>query len=928
MSKKENGPAEAEKGSAKDEKSPVEAESGPVKDEKGPVEAEGGPVKDEKGPVEAGNGTGKDEKGPVEPESVSAEAENGSFEGEDSVEVPRGRRGRRWMIWTVGAVVVVFIGVIATLNIMFPPEKLRELVVPRLEERVGRQVELEAVRLKLFPRLAVRLEGLSIANPPEFNPEPAMEFAAVELHVRFWPLLRKQMELRQVRLLNPVFRYQVLEDGASNFEGLGPGAGSEGEAAGGPTAQEEMPVGVEVAAAAFAIEDLLLRQGQIFYTDGRSGRGASMSLEGRLSAVPEAEARERIRSEGKLELGSILVLVPNVGADSFPLPDTEIEYEAMADLYGDSLELVRIATKVAGVPVAGSGTVYGLRGDRSIEVTMESGEFDIADFLVGLPEALQPKEIEAAGRAELLVRVSGPIGYGAMPELDGVLDVQDVRAAHLQHGRLLTDGAGQATFDAHSMSLPSFTGELLGRPFELQVAAENLRDPIVDGRLTGNFDLARLASMSVDPPQVEGLADVDVRFMGPVKEPGALELVGPVDLFLVHYQSPSLAVPANMDTVRIQLTGTGVAAEEVSIELGDSDLTLSFTGDSLLQVLLSRDTAARPLVEFTARSQRLDWSELKADTTTVGYGQLVAARLAGRSLDGRDPGEIGRERYPVPELPPVTARGRVQIGEFLNQPTRAENVSFNMVLQDGVLTVEELDGQVFGGQLTGGLSFDLSQGEPPFPLAYDLTLTAAEAGSVVSNWTRLGSVMSGVVDFNIEGTTPIEEGMLPAAEAIAAAGRATFSEGRFAGFGVTRALAERFKVDSDVVSTFKQLGGAFRIENGAFVLDEWEYSAEEWRAGISGSAGLGGTLDLRLATEMPPSMLDKASLLPGGSVLGGLVLELPEGEMLPVVVEVGGTVSDPALGIDTEALQAAMEESLEGASKDLLRRLFRRPPPD
>lgn len=901
------------------------------KQENGPVEAENGSVRDEKGPAEAKNGPVKDEKGPVE-------AESGSVEAGDSVEVPRGRRGRRWLIWTVGVVVVVLVGVVGALKIMFPPEKLRELVVPRLEERVGRQVELDAVRLKLFPRLAVRLEGLSVANPPEFNPEPTMELAAVELHVRFWPLLRKQMELRQVRLLGPVFRYQVLEDGTSNFEGLGPAASSEEEAPGEPTAQpdavteswearEDMqPSGAE--GAAFAIEDLLVRDGRVFYTDGRSGRGASLSLAGRLSAVPEAEARERIRSEGKLELGSIQVLVPNVGADSFPLPDTEVEYEAMADLYGDSLELVRIATKVAGVPVAGSGTVYGLRGDRSIEVTMESGEFDIADFLIDLPETLQPKDIEAAGRAQLLVRVSGPIGYGSVPELDGVLDVREVRAAHVQHGRLLTDGAGQATFDANSMSLPSFTGELLGRPFEFQLAARDLRNPVVDGRFMGNFDLARLASLREDPPQVEGLADVDVRFMGPAKEPGALELVGPIDLSLVHYQSPSLAVPANMDTVRIQLTGTGVVAEEVSIELGDSDLTLSFTSDSLLQVLLSRDTAARPLVEFTARSRRLDWSELKADTTTVGYGQLVAARLAGRSLDGRDPGEIGRERYPVPELPPVTARGRVQIGEFLNQPTRAENVSFNVALQDGILTVEELDGQVFGGRLTGGLSFDLSQGDPPFPLTYDLALTAAEAGSVVSSWTRLGSVLSGVVDFKITGTTPIEEGMLPAAEAIAAGGNATFSEGRFGNFGITGALAERFKVASDELSTFKQLGGAFRIENGAFVLDEWEYSADEWRAGITGSAGLGGTLDLRLATEMPPSMLDQASLLPGGSVLGGLVLELPEDEQLPVIVQVGGTVSDPAIGIDTEALQQALEESLEGASKDLLRRLFRRPPPD
>ena len=420
---------------------------------------------------------------------------------------------------------------------------------------------------------------------------------------------------------------------------------------------------------------------------------------------------------------------------------------------------------------------------------------------------------------------------------------------------------------------------------------------------------------------------VDVTFTGPVKERSELRVNGPVDLTRVVYRSPALAVPAEIDTMTLQLTGTGVAAENVPIRLGDSDLTVSLSSATLLQAALSGEATARPLVEFTARSVRFNLSEIRADTFTVGYGRLVAARLAGQSVGGRDPGSIARERYPLPTMPALDARGRVQIGEFINPPLRALNVAFNVALQDGVLRVEELESQVYGGRLTGGLSLDLGQ-SAPFEFDYDLKLTAAEAATFLASWTRLGSVLTGVVDFDIQGSSPLDETLLPAPQAIAAAGHATFREGSFANFPLTRELASKFKVDSDYVSAFKDLGGAFKIESGAFVLDEWNYAAGDWTAGISGSAGLGGTLDLRLAMSLPPSTLERASLLAGGGVLGGLLTDLADSdEPFPVVLGVSGTMTSPALDVDSQALQQALEQRLGDTSKDMLRRLFRRPPP-
>jgi len=869
------------------------------------------------------------------PDNVQEDRPESEQESRPQVQ-PRRKKLRRWLIYTLAAVVIVIAGGIATLKLVFTPEKLRSMVEPRLEARINRDIELGAVNLRLFPRLAIRLVDLSIGNPPDFDSQPALAFEAVDVQVRFWPLLRKQLELGQVRLLGPVVRYQVLADGRTNFEGLtssadvGGGEPSEAAALAAATAegQEAAESSVPAATAAFAVEDLVVRDGRVFYSDGRTGRGASLSVEGRLSAVPEAESRERFVSEGGFDLQAIKALIPNFGEDSLVVPDIELGYQAVADLRGDSLELNVLELKYGDIDLAGSGKVLGLRGERSIALAMESSEIDIADFISGLPQAFQPKALEASGRAHLALNVSGPFGDGAVPEIGGTLDLERVGASHAQHGRVLRDGAGQATFDISSVSLPAFTGELLGRPFELQLAARDLRNPVVEGRFRGTFDIEELSRLRESPTPAQGMMSVDVTFTGPVKERSALRVNGPVQLTRLVYRSPALAVPAVVDTMVLRLTGAGIAAENVPIRLGDSDLTVSLTSETLLQAALSDEPAARPLVEFTARSVRLNLSEIRADTFTVGYGRLVAARLAGQNVGGRDPGAIARERYPLPTLPPLDARGRMQIGEFLNAPLRALNVAFNVTLQDGVLRVEELESQVYGGRLTGGLSLDLSQGAPPFPLDYNFNLSAAQAGSFLSSWTRLGSALSGVVDFDIQGSSPLDETLLPTPAALAAAGNAAFREGSFANFPLTRELANKFKVDNDYVSAFKDLGGAFKIENGAFVVEEWGYTAGDWTAGISGSAGLGGALDLQLAMELPPSTLERASLLAGGGVLGGLVNDLAKSdEPFPVVLGVSGTITNPALDVDSQALQQALEQRLGDTSADMLRRLFRRRPP-
>ncbi len=836
--------------------------------------------------------------------------------GENRLET-QARRSRvpRWLLIGAGAVVLVIVGGIATLKVLFPPDRLRALVVPRIEERVGRDVQLSSVKLQVFPRIAVRLADFSIANPPGFSSEPAVRLDALELQLRFRPLLRRQLEFKEVRLVKPDIRYEVLADGTSNFKGMGSA----------DKADEGQPAGKESAGpSGLVVSQLSLLNGSVFYQDARTDRVARLTVDAQVSADRVPERPQAMQSQGEINLRSIRALIPSMGADSLTLPDVQIDYSLLMDSPGDSLAVPKLAVMLGELPLDGSGAVRGLSGDRAIDFGLASGEIDVAKFLAALPPGLRREGLDASGRASLSITAKGRLAAGK-PEIKGSIQLQDLAAAYGEYGQLLTNAAGEVTFDTASLRLPDFQGALWGRPFSLQLKVSNFAAPTLDGRARGSVSLAKLSEVRGQAAPATGDAAFDLSFAGPAREPARLRVTGPLELQNITYKSPSLGVPAQIKATTVRLTGTGVVAERMPVQLGKSDVALSFSSQNMLQYFLSGDsTAAPPPMEFTLTSRFLDLSEILTDT--MGYGKLLTARLAGKKLDGREPGEIAKEKYKVPSQPRVRVTGRVQLAELLNPPTRGQNISFNVELANGVLEVKNLAGQLYDGQLTGGLSVDLRPAQAPYPLRYDIHLKGAQATSFVTRWTRLGSAVSGKLDFDITGSAPLDEGLLPLADALAATGRSTINEGQFQDFGPVRALANKLKTEGPTLSDIKQLGGNYRIENGMFILDDWTYSGQNLQTAISGSAGLNGSLNLKLAMKVPPSMLQKAGLLEGGGVLADLTRQLGgQNETLNLAVGVRGTMANPEMQVDSEGLKKELESRLQGKGQDLLKRLIKPP---
>ena len=60
--------------------------------------------------------------------------------------------------------VVLIIAGVAALFLLFPPQKIKSLVIPPVEKALGRTVEIIKAGFTLFPNIGVSLSGVEISN--------------------------------------------------------------------------------------------------------------------------------------------------------------------------------------------------------------------------------------------------------------------------------------------------------------------------------------------------------------------------------------------------------------------------------------------------------------------------------------------------------------------------------------------------------------------------------------------------------------------------------------------------------------------------------------------------------------------------------------------------------------------------------------------
>lgn len=117
--------------------------------------------------------------------------------------------------------VVLVVGVILSLPFLIDLNKYQDQYKPLIEDALNRKVELQDIRLTIWPRIGARVAGFVVLDDPAFGSIPFTSLASLDVGVKLMPLLSGKVEVEAITLRDPVVRVIKNERGVLNVSTIG-----------------------------------------------------------------------------------------------------------------------------------------------------------------------------------------------------------------------------------------------------------------------------------------------------------------------------------------------------------------------------------------------------------------------------------------------------------------------------------------------------------------------------------------------------------------------------------------------------------------------------------------------------------------------------------------------------------------------------------
>jgi hypothetical protein len=360
----------------------------------------------------------------------------------------------------VAGLVLVAVGVVAFMNLNALLAQNRDRIAGLASEAAGRTVAFETASVAFSSGLAIRIDGLRVAEDPRFGKADFLALDSAFVEVALWPALQRRIEVRGVRLVRPTIQLVETSRGY-NFSTLGE-SGAKSEA---PQPDAETP-SMALVVGALEIED-----GTIVYADRTAKDGLALTIE------DFASSGTNLMGEGPLALDFSGTVRPTDGDASLASAlSGSLAIRDRSTGEGElHLESPSFFPRLVGVDLSEGG-------DRE--------RLDDLDLTLGLPadagKSGRPIELHT-GKARLagfdLEKIDGQLVHRGSKLLIERLTLGLAGGEIEMKGSVAFGSPGRSPFDLdlklHALDSDELAHVLLGVPLGL-----------VSGKLDGEIDLA------------------------------------------------------------------------------------------------------------------------------------------------------------------------------------------------------------------------------------------------------------------------------------------------------------------------------------------------------------------------------------------------------------------------------------------------------
>ena len=399
-------------------------------------------------------------------------------------------------------------------------------------------------------------------------------------------------------------------------------------------------------------------------------------------------------------------------------------------------------------------------------------------------------------------------------------------------------------------------------------------------------ELARLAGAFGGTGGVTGTGKVsaDVHAQGAMSDFSKLNLSGTASITGATIHSPALAKPLSIASANAQFSQNSVAISNLAASLGGT----AVHGN------VSATNFAAPNLQFALAADKIDTADLQTLTPPPQKGAAPAPAAQTKAAPASQESFLNK----------ITGNGTLAANTIKAEDIVLTNVKTNCKLDHGVVALNGLTADIFGGKENGNLTLDL---RPKNALcAVNAKFAGVNTNSMLSAISTVKDTLYG----SLAATTNLRFALVSAADLPRTLnGTLNFdvTNGQLKHINILDQLSKVGKFLGSVPgqtgtgTDLKQFSGTLNVVNGVATTDNLKAALA---AGSLSAAGTMNLVDQGLNMHMSAVMGSGVSQAAGGTKVGGFLntaLANNKGELvIPVIVS--GSMSHPVFAPDVQAM--------------------------
>ncbi len=307
----------------------------------------------------------------------------------------------------VAALFILFIVALIGLNLYLTDERLKNMILPHVQEAAGSEVQVDRMSLtffRTFPRFGLNLDGVLIPDP---QGEPVASIDELLLSLELYPLFKDEISISRLSITRPVIYYTVFADSTTNIDFL---LETEEEPA------EESPYTI-------SIPGFKLTDGSAFYRDETTNTTISMED---LDADISLFFTDLIESRVNADLGSLNVMMD--GTQYISNLSLSLNQISTLDLENEILNFTEGTFSIRGLALNLTGSFSDWSSEEpAVSLQFASTSENFGELLRLAPPNFEEYLTGLVTRGGLVFEgsVDGTFAEGTLPRFDLVIEVTD-----------------------------------------------------------------------------------------------------------------------------------------------------------------------------------------------------------------------------------------------------------------------------------------------------------------------------------------------------------------------------------------------------------------------------------------------------------------------------------------------------------------------